>query len=220
MAASRLSLLIKEEVSWRSPKSPECPRLVLGAYKIPDELTRSKCATSLLSPRRSADLRPPASALPGPSEDVLRPSVVTVSPLVSTSKFTPPESHPTLWVRVSGVVTVLLPLAGENVRRALGSEIPSVGVAARTRDSSQRAGVWAGRGLALGFFRSGLQVRERAGAGRGPRRCPRRRQACWHPAPSPTRDPAPTLIPRCPCVLPGHGCHSHDCGPETHLRGR
>lgn len=112
--------------------------------------------------------------------------MVTVSPLVSTSKFTPPESHPTLWVRVSGVVTVLLPLAGENVRRALGSEIPSVGVAARTRDSSQRAGVWAGRGLALGFFRSGLQVRERAGAGRGPRR----RQACWYSDPSPTRDPA------------------------------
>lgn len=217
MAASRLSLLIKEEVSWRSPKSPECPRLALGAYKIPDKLTRSRRATSLLSPRRSADLRPPASALPGPSEDVLRPSVVTVSPLVSTSKFTPPESHPTLWVRVSGVVTVLLPLAGENVRRALGSEIPSVGVAARTRDSSQRAGGgWAGgwRWGSSGLVCTCVSEREQGGA-----------PAAARPAGTRTlvpraTQPAPTLIPRCPCVLPGHGCHSHDCGPETHLRGR
>lgn len=116
----------------------------------------------LLCPARgpSADLCLPAPALPGHSEDFLRPSGVTVSHPVSASNFTAPESHPALWVGVTGVVIVLLPLAGEGARLALGSELLSVG-------SSCQHG---GQGLALGFFWSGLQVHEPAGAERGPRR--------------------------------------------------
>lgn len=163
----------------------------------------------LLCPARgpSADLCLPAPALPGHSEDFPRPSGVTVSRPVSASNFTAPESHPALWVGETGVVIVLLPLAGEGARLALGSELPSVG-------SSCQHG---GQGLALGFFWSGLQVHEPAGGRTGPPP----RQACWHP----TLDlraaqPASTLIPRYPCVLPGHGCHPHDSRPETHLRSR